>query len=484
MNCQQCRENLVAYAEGLLDSMQRSQVELHLADCEPCRAEAEATRRLFDRLVRTGRAAPSVRWDFRLTDQLISERHSRQRRRIMTRIARISVAAAVLAIAVFGVLHLSGGSNGAAALAAAVEYLNQAKTVTWTWLVYQNLSTRDRKATWVQVDTIKEMYKAPGLTRREDLDANGQVKYITIEDLANGIELRMDVAKKTAQLIYLGEPLEKDRLNVSDWIASMSQWLSRKDGQWIMGEPKPLGEREIDGRQAIGYRVSRKNPDIGLPSRPPHWSADLWIDAQTKKLILVNNPGLDVYDPDEDVARGNPPGNKEYLRRSMGSVIRDIVHDQELDDSLFGLEPPKEYKVTTIRVPEVTEKDLVEWLGICAACNGGVFQGDKQPLAEGALHRILKKFNTHQKLSPAEQKLLDYSGGYPPAHGWRGIERFAEKTAGRSWHYAGKGVKLGDKTRAVCWYQPESSKTYRVVYGDLSVKDVSPEDLPRNAEPR
>jgi len=47
------------------------------------------------------------------------------------------------------------------------------------------------------------------------------------------------------------------------------------------------------------------------------------------------------------------------------------------------------------------------------------------------------------------------------------------------WHYAGKGVKLGDADTAIFWYQPKDSETYRVIYGDLSVKDVAPEDLPK-----
>jgi hypothetical protein len=46
------------------------------------------------------------------------------------------------------------------------------------------------------------------------------------------------------------------------------------------------------------------------------------------------------------------------------------------------------------------------------------------------------------------------------------------------WHYAGSGVKLGDAEKAIFWYQPEDSETWRVIYGDLSVKDVSEENLP------
>ena len=53
-----------------------------------------------------------------------------------------------------------------------------------------------------------------------------------------------------------------------------------------------------------------------------------------------------------------------------------------------------------------------------------------------------------------------------------------QQIAEGSWKYLGKGVKLGDKDRMVCWYRPKGSRTYRVVHGDLSVKEVEPEDLP------
>jgi hypothetical protein len=47
------------------------------------------------------------------------------------------------------------------------------------------------------------------------------------------------------------------------------------------------------------------------------------------------------------------------------------------------------------------------------------------------------------------------------------------------WHYAGAGVKLGDAATAIFWYQSSGSDTYRVIYGDLSAKDVAEKDLPK-----
>ena len=56
----------------------------------------------------------------------------------------------------------------------------------------------------------------------------------------------------------------------------------------------------------------------------------------------------------------------------------------------------------------------------------------------------------------------------------------------KSFRYLGKGVRLGEKQRIVCWYKLKGAKdpnTYRVVYGDLSVKDVAPKDLPLPVDP-
>ena len=61
----------------------------------------------------------------------------------------------------------------------------------------------------------------------------------------------------------------------------------------------------------------------------------------------------------------------------------------------------------------------------------------------------------------------------------RGFIFFKLLKAENDWHYVGKNVKLGDSESPVCWYRPKDSETYRVIYGDLSVKDVAPANLPK-----
>ena len=70
--------------------------------------------------------------------------------------------------------------------------------------------------------------------------------------------------------------------------------------------------------------------------------------------------------------------------------------------------------------------------------------------------------------------------GIAELHALAGIAPFAAKFEfGGEWHYAGKGVKLGDADKAIFWYRPEGSGTYRVIYGDLKAADVAPENLPK-----
>jgi hypothetical protein len=61
----------------------------------------------------------------------------------------------------------------------------------------------------------------------------------------------------------------------------------------------------------------------------------------------------------------------------------------------------------------------------------------------------------------------------------RGIMFVQELPDESNWRYTGKEATFGDTGATIFWYRPQGSKTYRVIYGDLSVKDVAPEDLPQ-----
>ena len=60
MNCVECRDNLVACLEGLLEADQARQCQAHLESCAACRAEYAAISRLQERLAARGRVAAEV----------------------------------------------------------------------------------------------------------------------------------------------------------------------------------------------------------------------------------------------------------------------------------------------------------------------------------------------------------------------------------------------------------------------------------------
>ncbi|MBN2294136.1 MAG: hypothetical protein JXM70_17045 [Pirellulales bacterium] len=44
-------------------------------------------------------------------------------------------------------------------------------------------------------------------------------------------------------------------------------------------------------------------------------------------------------------------------------------------------------------------------------------------------------------------------------------------------HYAGKGVSFGTADTPIFWYRPKNAKKFRVIYADLSVKELIPAEV-------
>jgi hypothetical protein len=58
--------------------------------------------------------------------------------------------------------------------------------------------------------------------------------------------------------------------------------------------------------------------------------------------------------------------------------------------------------------------------------------------------------------------------------------RFVEGLGGKGdWRYVGRGVSFGDGEAAILCYRPPDSDSYRIIYGDLTVEEVAPDELPK-----
>jgi len=47
------------------------------------------------------------------------------------------------------------------------------------------------------------------------------------------------------------------------------------------------------------------------------------------------------------------------------------------------------------------------------------------------------------------------------------------------WRYAGNGVKINTPDTPIFWYKPAGQELYRVIYADLTIKEVAQSDLPK-----
>jgi len=346
-----------------------------------------------------------------------------------SRISKIA-AAIVIIVSVVAGIHFFG-STKSLAWADVVRPILTARTV-----IFNVVMTEGEN-----VPITRVMNMGTQRIRSEVLSADGKtVQMIAIIDFDTSRVLTLNPKQKIAALIEMKDLTEKPE-NVLEEIKNIITDLQNNPDVLI----EPLGEQELNGRNAIVFHA------IG-----PDEELTIWADSQTALPIRT-----------------------EQKWHQMQFTCTDFQFDIEMDESLFSMEipegypaPPKVGKIPISAMLGGTEQDLVEFLRIYAEnILDGAFPEDLSPqvwIDDAKKHR-----NKFAQLSE-EQNLEG-----PPLKFARGWVFFRLLKAENDWNYVGSGVKLGDGESPVCWYRPDDSETYRVIYGDLSVKDVVPENLPK-----
>ena len=387
----------------------------------------------------------------------------------MKRAALLAAAAVVLVCVWLGIWHFTPDGHDSMAFAQIFEELQKAKTITWKTTFYERITSKDGKRTWIKPETRQWEYKSPGLYRETSLDEKGQIKWVEITDATQKQQKRLSLlpAKKEATLRELAVDMQNP-LGPFEWV---KKEIKDANLQWVETRKTPNGTVNV-------FRHSMRDVPNGRD-----WSYDFWIDPKAKRLVALRVPGSDIFDPEKEPDRNNPPEKECSLRTCPCHTEHDIVLDAKLDDSLFSLDPPEGYTLQVKRRPQVTEKEMIDYLGILADFNDKTFPDQVFPCVFPSDRRNKTWDKPKKDRTAAEQKLLDTDDHYRRAelYSMPTGHFVSEHTVEESFRYLGKGVKLGDKDRIVCWYRlkdAKDAKTYRVVYGDLSVKDVAPEDLP------
>ena len=430
MKCVECKEILVAYLEGLLAEDQKHAVTEHLKDCHSCQAEVKQLTNLQERLVSNGKAATQSDLENEVLNRIIREQKVRLkaaekateglkiRRLIMkSSVTKVAVAAAVIIVAVIGVHSISAPSI---TFAQVIEPILNARTMIFDVIIGDEATGTAMNETIVGQKVRRTISNMPGMTMIIDLDGSKMLVLNDADNSAGYVDISGTVGDRHQSYIkFLRQVITKLKDNHEN-----------------------LGEQEIDGQKTIGFTAKGPNEEIKI-----------WADPETALPIRI-----------------------ELTLGQMSAIMKNFQFDPPIDDSLVSMDVPAGYTAAEAEfdMTDVTEESFIESLRIWAKIIGdGTFPDAIG--TENVMKQIPLLGQKMMSLNLPEQEASQMGMNF----GKGMIFHQILETGGNDWHYAGNGIKLGDASKPVFWYQPEGSQTYRVIYGDLSVKDVSEENLPK-----
>ena len=279
---------------------------------------------------------------------------------------------------------------------------------------------------------------------------------IMILDLEDARMLTLENTWKIASYIDIQGTGQESFRSVLDFVRNVVSEVKDNPDADI----QDLGEKEINGQKAVGFYVK------GLSSI----ELTIWANKKTSLPIRIEFT--------------------EGKTSTVSTVIKNIEFDVPLEESLVSMEVPAGYtlKDTALHIEDTapdnlpeeqldlsnaTEEDLVESLRIWAE----IILDGAFPDAIGTDHFMKQAAVLGYKVASLGLPVSEMEQlGFKFTKGMIFLQEFE---FGGKWGYAGKGVKLGDADKIILWYQPENSQNWRVIYGDLSVKDVAPSDLPK-----
>ena len=433
MNCTECKELLVAYVEQLLDEEEKQQIAEHLKDCPACQAESAEVRALRDRLVKNGKVLSDSRLEDKVLNRIIQEQNVRLKtaskageglnlRRIIMKSPLIKIAAA--AVIIIAVLVGINPFGGTVTFAQVIEPILNARTVVFDFII----GDEERNPVIMHEIVVgsqirRTISNIPGMTQ--------------IIDLENGKMLVLNDTDKTAVYVNIEGELQERSRGYIEFVRKVLMEL--KDSQKV----EKLGEQEIDGQKAIGFSGRGLIGD---------GKVKIWANPKTAVPIRV-----------------------ELQIGRLFVIMKNFKFDERIEESEVSMKVPEGYTSEEAEADftKGTEEDFIESLRTWAK----ILLDGTFPEAVGTESFMKQIPLLGEKLAQSglsEDEAAKLGMTLP-----RGMFFLQLLETEDKYHYAGKGVKLGDADKAIFWYRPEDSDTYRVIYGDLSVKEVSEENLPK-----
>jgi hypothetical protein len=465
MNCTKCKEMFVAYVEGLLENEQRAALELHLKDCSVCRQEVSEIRRLHESLVANGNSYAGRDFEDAVMDRILRQQalqlrrvkkaktQLQLRRRIMNSKITKFAAAAVIIFAAFLALNFFDKTSGIA-WAEVAKRLEDIKAVVYKITAdiegmpgipegYVTHTTQDVMVSYelesVRIDSVMQTPRGDTKTQT----------YILFEDRI--LFTLIPAQKKYLEVSFSDEHMKKLEKEKGDPVTLLSAMLEH--------EYTDLGRKKIDGVAAWGIEVS--DPKLGA-------KMGSFISGGTFDEITVQ---LWVDEKRELPIRINATGSSKDGQSSMETVYDSFRWDIDIEPAMLNPEIPDDYELIAQTTWESGNEgeEIIEVLRLFVE-----FVDGKYPAS-------LKTMTVANAIAPALKKK------FPQKPGKEIIERLIKvDMVGRMYTILEKDGKdpayYGDKVTAdhpdaVLFRWKIDDDRYKVVFGDLTVREVTVEEL-------
>ncbi len=331
----------------------------------------------------------------------------------------LSTTAGLLLLTGAAMLVATALQSSSMAFTDAVEQLRSARTLTYTKLI-----TVEGKP-----DSIKtrEFFAADGRHRSERgssvsiYDDSGMSRLTLIKDTKTALVRRpVDGSKDRPKHRFLG------------WLETLKKLGDQPD--------KGLGEKTVDGHRAVGFVATQGRLTFTL-----------WVDAKSNEIVRI-----------------------EYDSPIEGPIQRIVMTDfqfnKPLDETLFSFDVPDGYTVQVqppvLKVPG-GEESLIEALRGYTKLADGHFPASISDWS--AWSSVLTKNNDNGRPTAEALRISSHLGSIIP---------FLSRMTKDNYEYLGKDKTLADTDTVIFWYKSKDG-IYRAVYGDLTVKAVAADDLPK-----
>ncbi len=337
-----------------------------------------------------------------------------------SKITKLAAAAVIVIAGAFCVQFLTGTN----AYAQVVQEIRNARTLIYTVITQTNQGNGET----VKTDIA---YKEPGHLRTSTIDG-----FIAIADFTSGkmISIVPQGGYSIGDLNSLKTTTGNPGPLVS--IEAMRNLPAKAD--------ENLGAKEIDGINCEGYKVTQGD-----------LTSIIWLDAKTGDLVQVEHK------------YASAPG--------MNTIIKNIKFDVELEDSLFSMTPPAGYKPFGVEMKSdaalQTEETFVAWLGWWA--NGNTDAMFPPMVAGTEMAKVCMDMAKQGKLKG------EYWDKVDPQQMYNAMLFVALLPKESNWRYAGNGIKINTPNTPIFWYRPAGGQNYRVIYADLTVREMSEDQLPK-----